>query len=147
MLVLTVSGSILKIYSPLVVSAVAIELSRAEEKLRSTAEIQSPAKFFTESKNSGRADRKNGKMKKGHPSGEKGMVRLTINMGKSDSIKPGNIVGAIANTTGIPGSAIGAIDIQQKRTFLDVSEKYAGEVLSSMRNWKIQDKPVMIQTV
>ena len=35
---------------------------------------------------------------------EDGMVRLFINVGKKDKIKPGDILGAIAGESGMPGS-------------------------------------------
>jgi ATP-dependent RNA helicase DeaD len=76
---------------------------------------------------------------------EPGMVRLSINRGKSHSISPSSIVGAIANSAGIPGSAIGAIKIHDQRTFLDVSEEYVEIVVRKMSNWKINKKPVTIE--
>ena len=39
------------------------------------------------------------------------MVRLFINIGKKDKAKPGDIVGALAGESGIPGKLIGTIDM------------------------------------
>jgi ATP-dependent RNA helicase DeaD len=136
-------------YDPIDIAAAAIQMARAREKMRPIEEIKAPKQFSKAGKQ--RKTTRSGfnkSKKKNHNryTAEAGMVRLSINMGKSDRIRPGNIVGAIANTTGIPGSAIGAIDIQQNKTFLDVSEKYADDVMRKMRNWKMQDKKVVIQS-
>lgn len=134
-------------YTPMDIAAAAIQLSRQGEKQHTMEEIRTPVESYGRNRDSMPSRQKTGKWKSPRFTQEKGMVRLSINLGKTDSIHPGNIVGAIANTTGIPGSAIGAIDIQKKMTFLDVSEQYVGDVLYQMRNWKIKDKSVQIQSV
>ena len=134
-------------YTPMDIAAAAIQLTRQGEKQRTMEEIRTPVESSGRNREMMTSKQKTGKWKSPRFSQEKGMVRLSINLGKTDSIHPGNIVGAIANTTGIPGSAIGAIDIQKKMTFLDVSEQYVGDVLYQMRNWKIKDKSVQIQSV
>ena len=48
------------------------------------------------------------------------MVRLFINVGKKDKIKPGDILGAIAGESGMPGRLGGAIDMYDKYTFVEV---------------------------
>ena len=42
---------------------------------------------------------------------EEGMVRLFINIGKKDRVKPGDILGAIAGESGMPGKLVSAIDM------------------------------------
>ena len=134
-------------YSPLDVAAAAIQLMRQGEKQQAMEEIQVPFEKPASAREYSASKQRNGKRKDSRQPFEAGMVRLSINLGHSEGIHPGNIVGAIANTSGIPGSAIGAIDIQRKMTFLDVSEQYVGDVLFRMRNWRINNKPVQIQSV
>jgi ATP-dependent RNA helicase DeaD len=134
-------------YSPYDIAAAAIQLTRQVERLPVLEEIRAPAERQGSGYDYSKTRQKNGKGKDPRRSYEKGMVRLSINLGKTEGIHPGHIVGAIANTSGIPGSAIGAIDIQRKTTFLDVNERYVGDVLQRMRNWKINNKPVQIQSV
>jgi ATP-dependent RNA helicase DeaD len=64
--------------------------------------------------------------------GESGMVRFFISIGKNKRIKPGDIVGAIAGETGIPGNSIGAIDIYENFSFVDIPLKFAKEVHNIM---------------
>ncbi|MDX2138956.1 MAG: DEAD/DEAH box helicase [Chloroflexota bacterium] len=60
---------------------------------------------------------------------EAGMVRLMVDLGRSDGVNPGDVVGAIASESGIPGKSIGAIDIEGRVTFFDVREEHAEKVL------------------
>ena len=56
-------------------------------------------------------------------SSESGMVRLFINIGKKDRVKPGDILGAIAGESGIPGKLVGEIQMYDKYTFVEVHEE------------------------
>ncbi len=75
----------------------------------------------------------------------KGMVRLFINVGKSQNARPGDILGAIAGETGIAGHLIGTIDVYDKYTFVDVPKEYADDVINVMKNAKIKGKTVNVE--
>ncbi len=75
----------------------------------------------------------------------RGMVRLFINVGKKDKIKPANILGAIAGESGIPGRIVGAIDMLDSYTFVEVPAKYADAVLAAMDNAVIAGRTVSIE--
>ena len=62
------------------------------------------------------------------------MVRLFINVGKKDRITPANILGAIAGESGMPGRLVGAIDMMDNYTFVDVPAKHAEAVLAAMND-------------
>ena len=62
------------------------------------------------------------------------MVRLFINVGKKDNITPANILGAIAGESGMPGRLVGAIDMMDNYTFVDVPAKHAEAVLAAMND-------------
>ncbi len=66
--------------------------------------------------------------------GKNGMVRLFINIGKRDHVKPSNVLGAIAGESGMPGKLVGSIDMYDSYTFVDVPRKYADSVLKAMSN-------------
>lgn len=76
---------------------------------------------------------------------EEGMVRLFINSGKKNGTRPGDIVGAIAGETGIPGKLIGSIDMFDRFTFVEVPEEYAKEVIKAMSKTKIKGRTVVIE--
>jgi len=77
---------------------------------------------------------------------EPGMVRLWMNLGNRSGLRPGDIVGAIAGETGIPGKAIGEINIQPNYSLVDVMEKHVQSVLKhSKQSYRIKGKPVQIR--
>lgn len=76
---------------------------------------------------------------------EDGMVRLFINIGKKQRVRPGDILGAIAGESGMDGKLIGTIDMYDKYTFVEVPREYAREVLNAMKNVKIKGKTVAVE--
>ena len=76
---------------------------------------------------------------------EEGMVRLFINIGKKQHVKPGDILGAITGESGMPGKLVGAIDMYDKCTFVEVPREYGKEVLKAMTNSKIKGKSINIE--
>ncbi|NLK28096.1 MAG: DEAD/DEAH box helicase [Clostridiales bacterium] len=81
----------------------------------------------------------------GDTGAEAGMVRLFINLGKKQNIRPGDILGAIAGETGMPGKLIGTIDMYDKYTFVEVPREYAAEVIQIMKSAKIKGKSINIE--
>jgi ATP-dependent RNA helicase DeaD len=61
-----------------------------------------------------------------------GMVRLFINIGRSQKIRPEDIVRAFASEADISGNVIGVINIYERFTFVEVPEDIAEKVLSVM---------------
>ena len=76
------------------------------------------------------------------PVGDGTAVRLFINVGRFQGIRPQDIVGAIANEANIPGRAIGAIDIFDSYSFVDVPSNAADLVISAITNSGIKGRPV-----
>lgn len=76
---------------------------------------------------------------------EEGMVRLFIAAGAINGVRPADIVGAIANESGMPGRAIGAIDIQEDYTFVELPRQYREQVLSRMSNTRIKGRQINIR--
>ena len=74
-----------------------------------------------------------------------GMVRLFIDAGSRNGVRPGDIVGAIANEAGVPGKVIGAIDIYDRFTFVDVPLQYKEQVLERMSGVAIRGREANIR--
>lgn len=73
------------------------------------------------------------------------MVRLFVNIGKNQNVRPGDILGAIAGETGIPGRMVGSIDMYDKYTFVEVPVDNAKEVMKAMKNVKIKGNSVRME--
>ncbi len=76
---------------------------------------------------------------------DENMVRMFVNIGFNEKISPSNIVGAFAGETGIPGNALGQIQIENKHTFVDVPKEYAKVVLDKMAGAAIKGKRVLVE--
>jgi ATP-dependent RNA helicase DeaD len=68
-----------------------------------------------------------------------GMVRLFIDVGRNGKIGPSDVVGAIANEGGVPGRDIGAIDVHDRFTLVDLPAEYVDQVLRRMRGSRIRN--------
>ena len=76
---------------------------------------------------------------------EAGMTRLFLQIGRQDGIRPGDIVGAIANEAGVPGNLIGAIDIMDRSTYVEVPEGSAQRVIEALSQAKLRGKRVYVE--
>ncbi len=76
---------------------------------------------------------------------EAGMTRLFFNIGKRAHIRPGDFVGAIAGETQISGRQIGAIDMYDTFSFVDVSSELAQKVVTVMDNNQIKGMRVNVE--
>jgi len=85
----------------------------------------------------------------GHPrgpvlgSGRK--TRLFIGLGRSQGIRPGDLVGAIANESDLTGRDIGPINITAKFSTVDVPEDAADAVIAAIKQTTIRGKRPMIR--
>ncbi len=73
------------------------------------------------------------------------MARLFINIGKNQNVKPGDILGAIAGESGMPGKMVGSIDMYDKYTFVEVPRENADVVLQAMKDVKIKGKNIHME--
>ena len=145
--------------SPLEIAVASMRLLRINESSLSLKEIQQPS---SEPKRKRPEERRTGLDKQKEkwnpktgseqhskpPRGtrEPGMVRLWMNLGNANGIRPGDVVGAIASESGIPGRAIGEIDIRSDHTFVDVMEQHVKMVLkASEGKYRLRGKPVMLR--
>ncbi len=153
-------------FNPMEVAAAAIKMARSTEAAVPVADLIEPASITRNrdgqrdfQRDGSRSKRTNGAFGKdqsrstGNPSGsragrgvELGMVRLRMNLGGQQGLRPGDVVGAIASEVGIPGKAIGAIDIQDDYTLVDVAEKHARQVLQkSGGKYSLRGKTVVMK--
>ncbi len=133
---------------PMDIAAAAIQLARSEEAQRPIAEIKVVQDTPRRPERAVRARSEKPQRGEPHPrrhGQEPGMVRLSLNVGKAHQLRPGEIVGAIASTANIPGKAIGAIEICNSQTFVDVAEKHVSRVLDKMRHWKLRGQSITLQ--
>lgn len=74
-----------------------------------------------------------------------GMVRLFINVGRAQKIRPEDILRTIAESADIPGNTIGVINIYEKFTFVEIPEDVAERVVSSMHKNTIKGFKINVE--
>ena len=73
------------------------------------------------------------------------VTRLYIGLGRSSGIRPGDIVGAIANEAGVSPRGIGAIDIADKFSIVEVREDEAHSIIAALRGTTLRGKKVTVR--
>ena len=76
---------------------------------------------------------------------ETGMTRLFIAAGRTDGLRPQDLVGAIANESGLRGKSIGAIDIYDRFSFVEVPESHAQRVVDALSHTTIRGQRVAVR--
>jgi len=156
-------------HDPSDVAAAALKLARGDEKQRTIAPVaeveesqEAPSKRFNREPRRGsyRAE-KRGEPSSSHSfsrapfkstphrrgdkdSHEMGMVRLTLDVGKSHGIGPSDLVGTIAYHADIPGNAIGKILIENQKSFVDVPGVLVSQVMKQVGKYKIRKQVVKV---
>jgi ATP-dependent RNA helicase DeaD len=77
------------------------------------------------------------------PSGD--MTRLFVGIGHDSRVRPGDLVGAIAGETSLSGRDIGAIQIRDHFSLVEVPESAVDEVIGAIRNTTIKGKKAHIR--
>jgi ATP-dependent RNA helicase DeaD len=76
------------------------------------------------------------RVRRAPPRSSAGMIRIRVGVGRKRGIRPGDLVGAIANESGIDARAIGAIDIADSYSLVEVDEGVADRVIGALsRAW------------
>ncbi|XQA67419.1 ATP-dependent RNA helicase DbpA [Xanthomonas sacchari] len=68
------------------------------------------------------------------------MVTLRIDGGKTDKLRPGDILGALTGDAGLSGAAIGKIAIYPTRSYVAIARAHAGKALAQLQAGKIKGR-------
>jgi ATP-dependent RNA helicase DeaD len=73
------------------------------------------------------------------------MAKIYIGAGKNAGIRPQDLVGAIANEAGVSGGLIGAIQITDRFSLVEVPEDVAIQVIRALERTTIRGKKVQVR--
>ena len=73
------------------------------------------------------------------------MARIFIGAGRNAGVRPQDLVGAIANEAGVAGALIGAIQITDRYSLVEVPEDVAQQVISALGKSSIRGKKVQVR--
>jgi ATP-dependent RNA helicase DeaD len=89
----------------------------------------------------GKHERERGRGKPGG-SGENDVTRIYIGLGRKAGVRPADLVGAIANEAGLSSRDIGAIEITDRFSLVEVADNAADDVITALRGATIRGKRV-----
>lgn len=132
-------------YTSLDVAAALLKMSMGDDN-EDIIDNSRPARSLDDLDNyGGRDSGRRGSNRGRRDSSRDDMARLFINIGKNQNIRPGDILGAIAGESGVPGKMVGSIDMYDKYTFVEVPRESADTVLKAMKNVKIKGKNIHME--
>ena len=75
---------------------------------------------------------------------EAGMTRLVMNLGKASGVGPGDVVGVIAGLARVSREHIGAIELLDQQTFVDVADDSVHVVLKKLKGIRFKGRKLAI---
>jgi ATP-dependent RNA helicase DeaD len=75
------------------------------------------------------------------------METFRLEVGSIHGIKPGNIVGAIANEAGIEGVHIGRVDIREDHSYVDLPEGMPQSIFKGLQKVRVAGRELRISRV
>jgi len=106
----------------------------AEEVAAALAQLlQGDTPFLLQNKPQRKADKKHERSSRKEALPEEGMKRYRIEVGHNHKVKPGNIVGAIANEAGIDSQHIGRINIHDDYSLIDLPEGMPKAIFNDLK--------------
>lgn len=69
---------------------------------------------------------------------------LFINVGKIDRLDKGAFLRMVCETSGIPGSSVGRINLQQKHSYFDVEQSAADQVINAFQGAELEGRALRV---
>ncbi|MGD0960952.1 MAG: DEAD/DEAH box helicase [Methylomonas sp.] len=130
----------------LLIAAALGKMLQGDTPLLLNEPAKKPRKDFVEkSSDFGKEQRDRVNPKRGkNRAGQVEMEEYRIEVGRSDGVKPGNIVGAIANETGIDGDHIARIKISEHYSTVELPAGMPKDLLEALKKVRVVGKPLNI---
>ncbi len=74
-------------------------------------------------------------------------VTLAVDAGRQDKLRPGDLLGALTGDAGIPGTAVGKIDVFPTRTYVAIAEEWNQKALQRLRAGKIKGRTFRVRRI
>ncbi|PMR72505.1 DEAD/DEAH box helicase [Billgrantia endophytica] len=127
-------------HDPIELACAFAAMARADET--PIGRMQPPRKDRNERAERSPRDGKPPRRREGGPS--EGMTRYRVAVGHKDGVKPGQLVGALANEGGIEGARIGRIDIRNAFSVVELPSSLPASILAKMARARVAGRPLEI---
>ncbi len=74
-------------------------------------------------------------------------VTLAVDAGRQDKLRPGDLLGALTGDAGLPGSAVGKIDVFPTRTYVAIAREWHEKAMQRLRAGKIKGRTFRIRRI
>ena len=72
---------------------------------------------------------------------------LAVDAGRQDKLRPGDVLGALTGDAGLPGDAVGKIDVFPTRTYVAVSREWNDRAMQRLRAGQIKGRTFRIRQI
>jgi ATP-independent RNA helicase DbpA len=74
-------------------------------------------------------------------------VTLAVDAGRQDKLRPGDLLGGLTGEAGIPGTAVGKIDVFPTRTYVAIAREWHDKAIQRLRAGKIKGRTFRIRRI
>ena len=74
-------------------------------------------------------------------------VTLAVDAGRQDKLRPGDLLGGLTGEAGIPGAAVGKIDVFPTRTYVAIAREWHDKAVQRLRAGKIKGRTFRIRRI
>lgn len=133
-------------HDPFDVAAAAMRLAEeAEGRNDDDTDIPAFAPFERRRNERGERSRNERPRRERSSEPEPGMTRLFFGAGRDAGVRPADVVGAVANESGINSRSIGAIDIAERFTIVEVESELAEQVVEALQGIRYKGRNVTVK--
>ena len=72
---------------------------------------------------------------------------MAFNIGRQHLVTPADLVGKIAGVTRLPASIVGAIDIHEEHTHIDVADEHVAAVVAKLAGIRVKNQSLKVTVV
>jgi len=90
---------------------------------------------------------KSGYERKPRTGRDPGYTTISFNVGRANLVTPADLVGKIAGVTRLPAAIVGAIDIHEDHTHVDVISEHAEAVVSKLAGIRVKNQSLKVAVV
>jgi ATP-dependent RNA helicase DbpA len=74
-------------------------------------------------------------------------VTIAVDAGRQDKLRPGDLLGALTGDAGLPGTAVGKIDVFPTRTYVAIAREWHDKALRRLRAGKIKGRTFRVREI
>ena len=135
-------------FDPIDIAAAAVKMAHDALGGNEEREIPAPAAPALRERGEWRgapADKPRLRPHRGPANGDGDGIRLFIGAGRDAGIRPGDLVGAITGEADVPSRSLGAIEIADKFSLVEVPEALADRIIAALKATKIRGQKVNVR--